>query len=183
MTTNELLKSFLKISDEVEKSSEEFLNLSYNQINWRTSDSQWSIGECFEHLIRTNSKYIPEFQKNKLHSVEKINMNFKHTLIGKFLINSMKPNNKRETKTPVSFNPIGSIIKESIVKDFLNQNKEIVEQVKNIDPAKLKIKITSPFAKFVRYNIGDSLLIIANHNLRHIGQAGRVMQNEKFPFS
>ncbi len=183
MTTDKLLKSFLKISVEVEKSSEEFLKLSYNQINWRATDSQWSIGECFEHLIRTNSKYITEFQKNKSYSVEKANMNFKHTLIGKFVIYSMKPDNKRRTKTPSSFNPMRSVITESIAKDFLNQNKEILELVKNIDPAKLKVKITSPFAKFVRYNIGDSLLIIANHNLRHLKQAGRVMKSEKFPAS
>ena len=95
----------------------------------------------------------------------------------------MKPENKRKTKTSSPFNPIGSDIKESIVKDFLHQNNEIIDLVSRIDVSKLKEKITSPFLKYVKYNIGDSLMIIAHHNLRHLQQAKSATQNSEFPKS
>lgn len=181
MTTQTLIDNFLNHCKEAEVAAKEFINLSYNQIKWRPAESVWSIGECFEHLIRTNEKYIPEFLKYKLQGNEKIILPFKSTLLGKFIMKSVMPQYKRKFKTALVFNPIGSSLRESIIKDFLKLNNEIVEAVKNIDHSKLKEKISSPFSKFIKYSIGDSLMIIAYHNLRHIQQAKRVRENEKFP--
>lgn len=183
MSTKELIKNFLNVSAEVEKLTEDFLHLSYNQINWKPADSQWSIGECFEHLTRTNEKYIPVYEKNKLHNGENKILEFKPTFLGKFVLKSIMPDNIRKYKTAAAFNPIGSKINEGIIKDFFNQNERIVELAKNIDQTKLKKKVSSPFLKLIKYNIGDSLLIVAYHNLRHILQAKRVLQNENFPSS
>jgi hypothetical protein len=180
MTSNELKSSFVKISSDAKNLAKDFLNLSYKQINFRPSESQWSIGECFEHLIRTNEKYIPVYEKYKLSEGDK-EVDFKPTLTGKLITKSVLPDNKRKFKTSSPFNPIGSSINVNIVKDFLNQNEKLVETAKNIDSAKMKEKISSPFSKFVKYNVGDSLLVIGNHNLRHIHQAKRVMLNENFP--
>jgi hypothetical protein len=181
MTTLELKNNFIKLSSDVKKLAEEFLNLSYIQINWRPADSQWSIAECFEHLVRTNVKFIPVYKIYTVQEYENKELEFKPTLIGKLVLKSVMPGYNRKFKTPAPFNPIGSDIKESIVKDFLKQNSEITELVKIIDSSKLRKKITSPFSKFVKYSIGESFIIIGNHNLRHLQQAGRVMQNEKFP--
>lgn len=181
MKTNELISEVLNVSFDVKKLAENFLNLSYNQINWRPSDSQWSIGECIEHLIRTNMKYIPVYEKNKLPDGSNDKVIYKQTILGKLILKTVKPDYKRKMETPSSFNPIGSEIKEKIVNDFINQNNEIIELAKKIDVSKLNEKITSPFSKLVKYNIGDSLLIVAYHNLRHLYQAKRVMENENFP--
>jgi len=181
MTTEDLINNYINVSVRTKKLAEDFLSLSYNQINWRPSDSQWSIGECIEHLIRTNGKYIPVYEKYKLHSRKSNNNAYKQSIMGKLILRTVMPDYKRKMKTPASFNPIGSEIKENIVNDFINQNNEVVELAKNVDPSKLKEKISSLFSKFVKYNIGDSFLIIAYHNLRHLHQAKRVMENKRFP--
>lgn len=181
MTTEELKNNFINISAEVKNLAENFSRLSYNQINWKPSDSQWSIGECIEHLIRTNVKYIPAYEKFNSAGGGNKNLEFKHTLTGKFVLKSIMPDNRKKYKTSSSFDPAGSKIKETIVKDFLEQNNKILELSKKIDSSNLKEKISSPFNKLIKYSIGDSLLIIANHNLRHLRQAKRVMQNENFP--
>ncbi|HSP88694.1 MAG TPA: DinB family protein, partial [Ignavibacteriaceae bacterium] len=160
-----------------------FLNMSYNQINWRAADSHWSIGESLEHLIRTNAKYIPVYKKNLLPDKRNNNINFKQSFVGKLILKTVKPDYKKKFKTPASFNPIGSTIKETIVNDFINQTNEIAELAEKINPISMKEKITSPFSKLVKYNIGDSLLIIAYHNLRHLQQAERVKSNQHFPVS
>ena len=63
MTTKDLINNFLDVTVKVVEQTKGFLKLSPNQLNWRPSDNQWSVGECFEHLMRTNSKYIPHYQK------------------------------------------------------------------------------------------------------------------------
>jgi hypothetical protein len=181
MTTFKLKENFLRLSSEAKILAEEFLNMSYTQINWRAADSQWSIGECFEHLIRTNEKYITVYEKYKLHDQNDAHVHYKQTLIGGFIIKSVMPDNGRKFKTSSSFNPIGSSINENIVTNFIKQNDKLIDLTENIDPLKIRLKISSPFAKFIKYNIGDSLLVIGNHNLRHLNQAKRVMQNKKFP--
>ena len=181
MTTAELKNKFLGLSLSAKNLAEEFLKLSYTQINWRSADSQWSIGECFEHLIRTNVKFMPAYELYKLKDVEDKEQEFKPTLLGKLITKSVMPGNSRKFKTSASFNPIGSSIKVNIIKDFLNQNDEIADLVKMIDSSKLGLKISSPFSKLVRYSIGDSFLLIGSHNLRHLQQAKRVMQNKNYP--
>ena len=183
MTTKDLINNFLDVTVKVYEQTKEFLKLSPDQLNWRPSDKQWSVGECFEHLMRTNSEYIPHYQKFVLKGIKNKPVKYTHSLMGKIVIKSMKPENKRKTKTPGLFNPIGSVVKESIVKDFLYQNNEIIDLVSRMDMSKLKEKITSPFAKYVKYNIGDSLMIIAYHNLRHLQQAKNVTQSSGFPLS
>jgi DinB superfamily len=183
MTTKDLINSFLDVTVKVVEQTKGFLKLSPQQLNWRPSENQWSVGECFEHLMITNSKFIPHYQNFVLKGIKNKPVKFNHTLMGRMVMNSMKPENKRKTKTPGSFNPIGNTINESIVKDFLHQNNEIIDLVSKIDMSKLKEKITSPFAKYVKYNIGDSLMIIAYHNLRHLKQAKNVTQSSKFPQS
>ena len=40
-----------------------FGNFSAEQINWKPSADGWSVGQCFEHLIKTNSLFFPELEK------------------------------------------------------------------------------------------------------------------------
>src|SRR5690242_21676013 len=36
-----------------------FGSLSAAQLNWKPSAEQWSVGQCFEHLIKTNESFLP----------------------------------------------------------------------------------------------------------------------------
>src|SRR5215831_8872791 len=39
-----------------------FGDLSAGQINWKPSLETWSVGQCFDHLIKINSAFFPEFE-------------------------------------------------------------------------------------------------------------------------
>jgi hypothetical protein len=180
-TTRQILNEFIRSARMVEEKTAAFLPLNFHQLNWRPAENMWSIAECFEHLIRTNEKYIPFFQKYSSEEGSIRDFAFKHTFVGKLLINSLTPDVKRKYKTPASFDPIGSTINSDIVNDFLNWHKSFVDLVRKLDHTKFTEKITSPFSKLVKYSIGDSLVIISNHNLRHLNQAERVIKAERFP--
>src|SRR5690606_9775084 len=105
MNSKELKNNFINDSSEIKKLAEEFLPLSYNQINWKPDESQWSIGECFEHLIRTNAKYIPVYELYDLKGKEDREHPYRATFMGKFVLKSVNPENTRKFKTSPSFNP------------------------------------------------------------------------------
>ncbi len=57
---NNLTGELEEISQNVQKT---FGNLSAEQINWRPSSEGWSVGQCFEHLIKTNELFYAELDK------------------------------------------------------------------------------------------------------------------------
>src|ERR1044072_1785910 len=42
---------------------EVFGGLSAAQLNWKPSAEQWSVGQCFDHLIVTNSTFFPDMER------------------------------------------------------------------------------------------------------------------------
>jgi hypothetical protein len=40
-----------------------FGGLSSEQLNWKATADSWSIGQCLEHIIKTNEMFYPEFEK------------------------------------------------------------------------------------------------------------------------
>ncbi|MEJ7700169.1 MAG: DinB family protein [Pyrinomonadaceae bacterium] len=57
---NDLTGELEEISQNAQKT---FGNLSAEQINWRPSADGWSVGQCFEHLIKTNELFYAELDK------------------------------------------------------------------------------------------------------------------------
>ena len=37
----------------------EFSNIRLEQLNWKPSPDQWSIGQCLDHLLVFDSSYFP----------------------------------------------------------------------------------------------------------------------------
>ena len=36
-----------------------FGRLSAQQVNWKPSEAEWSIGQCFDHLVISNRAFVP----------------------------------------------------------------------------------------------------------------------------
>src|SRR4030095_16704395 len=46
-----------------EKFSIEFSGINETQLNWKPSPEKWSIGQCLEHLINSDSSYFPALKQ------------------------------------------------------------------------------------------------------------------------
>jgi hypothetical protein len=40
-----------------------FSRLSGEQVNWKPRAGEWSIGQCFDHLLISNRPYVPIFEE------------------------------------------------------------------------------------------------------------------------
>lgn len=178
---SEIIAELKKISAEAK---ETFGNLSAEQINWKPSETAWSVGQCFEHLIRSNELFYDELEKigdgTRRNSFLE-NYSPLSSFFGNLLINSLKKD-ARKFKAPSRKIVPPSEIDPHIVEIFAVHQAELIGKIKRTETADWrKIKVTSPFMKLMTYKLSDGFQIIVEHEKRHVRQATRVLQTEGFP--
>lgn len=161
-----------------------FGSFSAEQINWRPPAEGWSVGQCFEHLIKSNELFY-----DKLGEIA--DGKHKHSLLEKFsplsgffgglLISSLKKD-ARKFKAPTQQIVPPSEIDPNIIELFAAHQAELIGKIKRTETADWKrVKVTSPFLNIVTYKLADGFQIIVEHEKRHFRQAERVTQANGFP--
>ena len=161
-----------------------FGGFSAEQINWKPSETGWSVGQCFEHLIKTNELFYGELEE--IARGERQNSFWESWspltgFGGKFLINSLKKD-ERKFKAPTPKIVPPSAIDENIIEKFAVHQSELIEKIKACEAADWrKTVITSPFVKLMTYRLSDGFTVVVEHERRHFRQAERVANLENFP--
>lgn len=176
------------LTSELQKISAEALskfgNFSAAQINWRPSAEGWSVGQCFEHLIKTNELFYGELEK--IAGGQRRNSFWESysplsSFFGNLLISSLKKD-ERKFKAPTPRIVPPSEIDANIVELFAAHQAELIGRIKMTETSDWrKIKITSPFMKVMTYRLADGYRVVVEHEKRHVRQAERVTQAKDFP--
>jgi DinB superfamily len=162
-----------------------FARLSDEQLNWKPSEREWSIGQCFDHLIISNRPYVQIFEevlagRRRPRLWER--MPLLPRLFGTLLINTLRPDSGRRTKTRRVLYPSSSHIAPTIIVTFLDQQERLVRLMQASRGLDLDgITITSPVLRLVTYSLMDACRIIVVHEQNHVVQATRVMESPGFP--
>lgn len=182
---NENLYNILNELTEIGQNTElRFGKLSAEQINWKASTESWSVGQCFEHLIKSNVLFFDKLD-------EIADGKHKHSLLEKFsplsgffgnlLINSLKKDS-RKFKVPTQKIAPPSEIDPNIIEIFATHQTELIGKIKRTENTDWnKTKVTSPFMKLVTYKLSDGFQVFVEHEKRHFRQAERVLQMSNFP--
>ncbi len=179
--SDKIISELKNIRENVQKTFGEF---SAEQINWKPSETGWSVGQCFEHLIKTNELFYSELDQiaagTRTHSLlEKYSP--LSGVFGNLLISSLKKD-ERKFKAPTQKIVPPSAIDPNIIEVFQAHQSELIEKITAIQNEDVsKIKITSPFLKIATYRLSDGFQVIIEHEKRHFRQAERVTQAEGFP--
>jgi uncharacterized coiled-coil protein SlyX len=178
---NNLVSELDKITEDAKAA---FGSLSPEQINWKPADDGWSVGQCFEHLIKTDELFFDELDKvaagNRKNSLLE-NYSPLSGFFGNLLISSLQKD-ARKFKAPSPKIVPPSEIDPNIVELFAAHQSELIEKIKRTAAADWqKTKITSPFMKLMTYRLADGFRIVVEHERRHVRQAKRVLQTEGFP--
>ena len=163
-----------------------FGSLSAAQLNWKSDDKSWSVAQCLDHLITTHSQYFPLFERLAAGEAKPTFWEKASPLsgfFGRFLIKSLDPANLKKIKAPAKAQPSISEISADIVDRFCNHQQQIVEHLQRIptDVDLMKTIITSPLLGIVTYSLDDCYTILVAHCQRHVGQAQRVTEHDRFP--
>ena len=172
------------VADETRRA---FGRLSAQQINWTPRAGEWSIGQCFDHLIISNRPYfqiIEEIRKGRRRRRTWQRMPLLPRFFGKLIINTLRPDSGRKAKARPAFYPSSSHIAPGVIGNFLEQQERLLlfmESTRGLDLD--GIRITSPVISFVTYSLMDAYRIIVAHEQNHFVQARRVTESPGFPVS
>lgn len=162
-----------------------FGNLSPARINWKRSAEEWSIGQCFEHLILTNEPYFPLFERIAAGEYREglwERMPLLPSFFGKLVLGAVSPESARKVKARPAFLPAASEVDPQIINQFASHQDELMRLMKGTEGLRLeKIIITSKVSRVVTYSLWDGYRILITHERRHLNQAERVMTAEGFP--
>jgi hypothetical protein len=162
-----------------------FGGLSAGQLNWRPDASRWSAAQCFDHLLTVN-RLIVETADNALsgRSPRTIweRLPVLPGVLGRMLIRSQSPDDKRRFVAPAAGQPSSSEIAPDIIRRFVVAQAEVVQKVRSLDDGQAARTImTSPFVRFIVYSVLDAYRVLIAHERRHFEQARRVTQSKGFP--
>jgi hypothetical protein len=162
-----------------------FGRLSAEQVNWKPSEGEWSIGQCFDHLIVSNRPFFPIIEallEGRRGRRVWERMPLLPRLFGRLLIKTLRPDTGRRVKARPAFYPSSSHIPPEIIASFAQQQDRLLHLMEATRGLDLDaITITSPVASFVTYSLMDAYRIIVVHEQNHFVQARRVTETAGFP--
>ena len=165
----------------------DFGHLSAAHLNWRPSPEQWSVGQCLEHLIKSNRRFFPLLEglaRGERRQTVWERWSPLSGFFGRMIERSLADDGGRKYKAPVKLQPSSSEVDADIVEQFALQQRELAELVAAPALAGLaRTVVTSPIAGFITYSLRDACRIVVAHERRHLRQARRVTETEGFPAS
>jgi hypothetical protein len=167
--------------------SKVFGGLSAAQLNWKPSAGQWSVGQCFDHLIKTNTCFLPDMRKVAEGTYKPSlwgRVSPLSGLFGRLILKALDPEEGRRTKAPRVFEPSRSDVSGDVIGRFAAHQEELTTLMRATAGADLRgLKVTSPVSPVATYSLLDAYRIVVAHERKHFEQARRVTQAAGFPVS
>ena len=162
-----------------------FGQLSPAQINWKPGQREWSVGQCFDHLMIANRPYFPiieEIRRGRKRPRLRERLPLLPGLFGKMIIKTLQPDSGRKMKARPQFLPSSTAIDPRVIHAFLDQQVRLVKELEETRGLDLeRITITSPILSLITYSLMDAYRIIVVHEQNHFAQARRVLEAPGFP--
>jgi hypothetical protein len=159
--------------------------LSARQLNWRPDATQWSVAQCFEHLLTANRlmfQAADDALSGKPPRTFWQRVPLLPGIFGPMLVRSQAPSATRKFKASPLATPTTSGIAADVVLRFLDQDRQALMKLQPLNEAvAARTIMTSPFAAFVNYSVLNGWRLVLAHDRRHIEQARRATQVAGFP--
>lgn len=177
----DLTNNLMAITDDARVS---FGQLSGEQLNWKPSEKGWSVAQCLEHLILTNSEFFGEIDKI-IDGTRKNSFIENYSPLtgwwGRFLIKAVTEGSRPASAPSKRIVP-PSEISADIVDKYCEHQDGLIEKISLTGNADWeKTVLTSPFLPVMTYKMADAYSVLVEHSKRHINQAKRVTATEGFP--
>lgn len=182
-----LAEMHARLMNSIERAESLAADLNEHQLNWKPTGDQWSIAQCYEHMLVGADLYVEKLRpaigraKEKHYDIQ-TETQPRHTFAGRLILKAVEPNTKRTMSSPKIFAPTQSGISPDIVRRFIAGHKALADLIAHCDGLNFnRIKLSSPVAMIIRINAADAIEILVAHAERHLNQAERVLLSANFP--
>ena len=175
-------KGIKKINVQLDDIIEWLSKFNHRQLNFKPSDTEWSIMQVFQHLIAAETNTNLYLRKKIL-----AGNNLKEAGIGTKIKTTLL---RRFMYTPLKFKaPAGVDVKmdeeydfEDRVKQWRNQRSQLISFLSEVDDA-MANKLLFKHGIGIRMNLDQMLQWTFVHADRHSKQIERIIKDPKFPSS
>jgi hypothetical protein len=161
--------------------------LDQRQLNWKPSETSWSVGQCFEHLLTANQLMFRAMDAALSGDSPKTlwqRIPLWPMMCGQLMIRSQAPTATGKHTAPAAARPATSGIAADVIGRFVEQHRVAVASPQLLDAQRATRTImTSPFFQALTYNVADGWRLLIAHDWRHVEQARRVTRMADFPKS
>lgn len=173
-----------QLSEISELARERFGRLDGTALNFKPAEGDWSIGQCFEHLILTNDRMlsvlVPVVEGSHRNSFYQQWSPFTK-FFGSMLVKMLR-NDAKKAKAPSQSIVPPSTVAPDIIDKFVADNERVASVVKQLESVDIdRTVVSSPFLKVMTYTVRDGLAALVEHERRHLRQAERVTAAPGFP--
>jgi hypothetical protein len=159
--------------------------LNREQLNWRDRAGQWSVAQCFEHLIKIDDAYAPQWrliEQGAYAPTWRDRVPWLASLFGSLILRAVQPESPRKFKAAHHVEPSTGTIDADIIARFLAHQQEVVAHMTMTGSRDLRrVMVTSAVAPIAFYSALDAFRILVAHERRHMAQAERVIEADGFP--
>ena len=182
------LEDYQQQFEHIKKDAEDLITgLNPYGFNWHPAPGDWSIAECFDHLIVVGNLLIPRIDE-AIRTARERNLAaagpFRYGVRGSLFIRAQEPPVKRKIRTFPEYVPPTARLTEDVQREFMELQDRLIERVKSADGLDLsKMLIRSPAVTWLKFNTAVWFASTAAHERRHLWQARRIQESSYFPSS
>lgn len=176
-----LITELLDRTELIKASTQSFLRLSEEQLNFKSDPGRWSIAEIFEHLNICHGIYLRSILSRITKAPDvKAGEKYRSSWLGDWVYEKIMPRAdgsifKIRARKALHAGS-GVLDGQDTLHRFLQQCDMIDDILRHVSTKNLqRIKIPFSFSKLLHLRLGDSLRYLVAHCERHLLQAHRVM--------
>ena len=151
-------------------------SLTPDQLNWKPSPGEWSIGQCLDHLCVANEVYLAAMEPSLRNRPHGVAQEIAPGWFGRWFIRTaIEPSAQaRKGKAPRKIVP-ASNVDGTILERFLQTNVKAREFIRRASAYDVnRVRFRNPFVAIIFFTVGTGLEILVRHQRRHLLQAERV---------
>ncbi|MDX1613354.1 MAG: DinB family protein [Candidatus Promineifilaceae bacterium] len=152
-----------------------FVPLGREERSWQPAPDQWSVDQCFEHLILSFNHWLPDVEE-ALATPEPVDADglFRSSWWGRRLMGRLwAPQKNYRTKN--KFVPEDTYYPDVLTR-FRQQLDHLSALLERAVAADLQTKFWWHKEILIRFNLGEHLYAFVSHDELHIGQARRALE-------
>jgi hypothetical protein len=134
----------------------------------------WSVDQVLEHLVISNASYLTRMRRlvdrHQDDPVRPGTPPWEPTFVGRLLVRSLDPSSVRRLPAPKVSRP-SAVVRPGVLERFIDGMREAMSLAQRAESLDLNaLRMSSPFARVLKLNLGDAFAIIVVHARRHLRQ-------------
>lgn len=153
--------------------------LSEEQWSWKPAPDRWSVGECAEHIVKSEAALLASAEEALAKPPDPA---WQEKTKGKSdFIQNVMPNRTRRAVAPQEIRPTEGMSHDEVLAEHERIRTRVRAVLADEDREFKNHLLTHPFPVFGDLNAYDWLIYVPLHTIRHSKQIAEVQQTEGYP--